>query len=162
MTLGIDVSPLFSEMCLVGPAHQLSYTKDIISKKMIYLYLNNYAEHNSGLAIMAINSFLKDCEDKDSKIRGLALRSLCSLRFDGVYDYIKPQVLKMLNDLDPYVRKTAINGCIKLSYLHPHFVDGSTPSRRKRHHQHPLQLHQRLQQDGRRLCHQRAQRNHAR
>jgi AP-4 complex subunit beta-1 len=38
MTLGIDVSRLFNEMCL----H--SYTSDIIIKKMIYLYLINYAE----------------------------------------------------------------------------------------------------------------------
>lgn len=38
MTLGIDVSKLFSEMCM----H--SYTNDLIIKKMIYLYLTNYAE----------------------------------------------------------------------------------------------------------------------
>ena len=38
MTLGIDVSRLFEEMCL----H--SYTSDIILKKMIYLYLTNYSD----------------------------------------------------------------------------------------------------------------------
>jgi vesicle coat complex subunit len=38
MTMGIDVSPLFDEMCLV------SQVNDIIQKKMIYLYLTNYAE----------------------------------------------------------------------------------------------------------------------
>jgi len=91
---------------------------------MIYFYLINYSENNSDLALMAINSFAKDCEDRDVKLKGLALRSLCSLKFDGVYDYIKPHVLKMLNDPDPYVRKTAINGCIKLNYLNSNFVDG--------------------------------------
>lgn len=96
----------------------------MISKKMIYLYLINYSENNPGLALMAINSFLKDCDSKDSKVRGLALRSLCSLKFEGVYDYIKPKILEMIHDLDPYVRKTAINGCIKLNYLNPSFIDG--------------------------------------
>ena len=125
MTLGIDVSPLFSEMCLVISIDQLSYTKDIISKKMIYFYLINYAETNPSLALMAINSFKKDCEDKDVKIKGLALRSLCSLKFDGVYDYAKGHVLLMLNDHDPYIRNIAINGCLKLHYLNPKFVEGA-------------------------------------
>jgi AP-4 complex subunit beta-1 len=55
MTLGVDVSKLFSEMCMA------SYTNDMIQKKMIYLYLSTYAERNPDLAIMAINTFLKDC-----------------------------------------------------------------------------------------------------
>ena len=55
MTLGIDVSRLFSEMCLA------SYTNDMIQKKMIYLYLTTYAKSHPDLAIMAINTFRKDC-----------------------------------------------------------------------------------------------------
>jgi AP-4 complex subunit beta-1 len=94
---------------------------------MIFFYLNNYSEKNSELAFMAINSFSKDCEDmqKDVKLKGLALRSLCSLKFDGAFDYIKPSVLRFLSDpgCDPYVLKTAINGCIKLHYLNPNFVE---------------------------------------
>ena len=54
--LGIDVSKLFSEMCMA------SYTNDLIQKKMIYLYLTTYAESHSELAIMAINTFQKDCK----------------------------------------------------------------------------------------------------
>jgi AP-4 complex subunit beta-1 len=33
MTLGVDVSKLFGEMCMA------SFTNDLITKKMIYLYL---------------------------------------------------------------------------------------------------------------------------
>ena len=40
MTLGIDVSRLYPEMV------KASRTDDIVSKKMIYLYLTNYAEQN--------------------------------------------------------------------------------------------------------------------
>ena len=53
----------------------------------------NYAESNSDLAILAINTLQKelpgvmkclaqDCRDDDPMIRGLALRSLCSLGHD--------------------------------------------------------------------------------
>ena len=54
---------------------------------MIYLYLTNYAESNSELALMAINSFLKDCKNDNATIRAYALRSLCSLRFSGAIDH---------------------------------------------------------------------------
>lgn len=40
MTLGIDVSRLFPEMV------KASMTDDVVMKKMIYLYLINYAEQN--------------------------------------------------------------------------------------------------------------------
>lgn len=88
MTLGLDVSRLFPEMCLA------SYTNDLIQKKMIYLYLTNYAESNPELAVMAINTFTKDCslKEKDPKIRGLALRNLCSLKFQGSIEYMMPAI----------------------------------------------------------------------
>jgi AP-4 complex subunit beta-1 len=40
MTLGIDVSKLYPEMI------KASRTDDVVQKKMIYLYLINYAEQN--------------------------------------------------------------------------------------------------------------------
>ncbi len=89
---------------------------------MIYLYLGNYAESHSDLAIMAMNTFLKDCQHADGKIRGLALRSLCSMKFSGSYEYMEPAILEALKDTDPYVRKTAIMGCIKLFYVMPNKV----------------------------------------
>jgi len=55
MTQGIDVSRLFSEMCMA------SYTEDLVQKKLIYLYLSSYVEKNQDLAVMAINTYLKDC-----------------------------------------------------------------------------------------------------
>ena len=54
MTLGIDVSRLYPEMV------KASRTDDMVMKKMIYLYLTNYAEQNQELAILAINTFLMD------------------------------------------------------------------------------------------------------
>ena len=51
MTLGVDVSKLFTDMVLI------SHTTDIVQKKMIYLYLINYVETNQEQALMAINTF---------------------------------------------------------------------------------------------------------
>jgi len=111
MTLGIDVSRLYPEMV------KASRTDDIVMKKMIYLYLTNYAEQNQELAILAINTFLMDLKGNNSKIRGLALRSLCSLKFDGVVEYITQAIDLGLTDPDPYVKKTATIGCIKLFHM---------------------------------------------
>jgi AP-4 complex subunit beta-1 len=83
MTLGIDVSRLYPEMV------KASRTEDVVMKKMIYLYLINYAEQNQELAILAINTFWMDIKQQNHKIRGLALRSLCSLRFEGVTQYLQ-------------------------------------------------------------------------
>lgn len=81
---------------------------------MIYQYLINYAEKNSDLVIMAINAFLMDCKSGNGKTRGLALRSLWSLKFDGVADYTQTPISQGLDDIDPYVKKTAIIGWIKM------------------------------------------------
>lgn len=108
MTLGIDVSPLFSEMIMA------SATTDLVQKKMVYLYLVNYAESNSELAILAVNTLQKDCKDDDPMIRGLALRSLCSLNLLNMIEYLQPAVKTALEDVNGYVRKTAVIGVVKV------------------------------------------------
>jgi hypothetical protein len=40
------------------------------------------------LALLAINTLLKDCRDDDPTIRGLALRSLCALRVPNLLEYL--------------------------------------------------------------------------
>ena len=112
MTLGIDVSPLFSEMIMAGGA-----TTDLVQKKMVYLYLVNYAESNAELALLAVNTLQKDCRDDDPMIRGLALRSLCSLSLLNMVEYLMPAVQKGLEDVNGYVRKTAVIGAVKLYYI---------------------------------------------
>uniref|UniRef100_A0A7S4RGM6 AP complex subunit beta n=1 Tax=Alexandrium monilatum TaxID=311494 RepID=A0A7S4RGM6_9DINO len=111
MTLGIDVSPLFSEMVMA------SATTDLVQKKMVYLYLVNYAESNSDLAILAVNTLQKDCRDDDPMIRGLALRSLCSLNLLNMVEYLQPAVQRALEDVNGYVRKTAVIGVLKVFHI---------------------------------------------
>jgi len=113
MTLGIDVSKLFSEMIMA------TGTKDHVIKKMVYLYICNYAATNPDLSLLAINTLQKDCRDEDPMTRGLALRSFTSLRLDSVTEYLPPVVVAGLKDASPYVRKTAVMACVKLHRLQP-------------------------------------------
>ena len=75
MTLGIDVSSLFVDMT------KATNTKDLVQKKLVYMYLSNYAEANKDTSILAVNTLLKDCHDQNPMVRGLSLKSLSSLRF---------------------------------------------------------------------------------
>lgn len=119
MTLGIDVSRLFSEMVLCVD------TKDLITKKMVYHYLTNYAQKNSELAIMCINTLLNDCRNEDPMVRGLALRSLCSLRLESILEYIHDPLQQSLTDTSAYVRKTGVIGLIKVFSLNPDLIKES-------------------------------------
>mmetsp|Transcript_27957 Transcript_27957/g.67804 ORF Transcript_27957/g.67804 Transcript_27957/m.67804 type:complete len:843 (+) Transcript_27957:170-2698(+) len=115
MTLGIDVSRLFTEMMLAIE------TRDLVIKKMVYLYLCNYAKSNPELAQMCTNTLQKDCGNDDPMVRGLALRSLCSLNLPQMVEYISEPLRKSLQDHHAYVRKTGVMGMLKLFYLDKDF-----------------------------------------
>ena len=54
MTLGIDVSRLFPDMIMACS------TRDLVVKKMVYLYLSTYAASNAELTLLVINTLQKD------------------------------------------------------------------------------------------------------
>ena len=116
MTLGVDVSKLFYEMVKV------SITNDIVMKKMVFLYIVNYAHQVEQGAFLAINTFLRDMKDPNPKIRGLALRMLCSIKFKGVYEYFANSLYDSLKDAHPYVRKTAVTALLKVYHLNPKLI----------------------------------------
>jgi len=53
MTVGKDVSTLFPDIV------QCMQTPNLELKKLIYLYLINYAKSEPELAILAVNTFIK-------------------------------------------------------------------------------------------------------
>ena len=57
---------------------------------------------------------------------------MCSLRFTGAYEYMLPCIREALKDIDSYVRKTAIMGCVKLYFIQPDAVKGIVISLIKR------------------------------
>lgn len=117
MTLGIDVSRLFTEMMLAIE------TRDLVIKKMVYLFLCNYADTHPDLAQMCTNTLVKDCGNEDPMVRGLALRSLCSLRLPQMIEYTSEPLRRSLQDGHAYVRKTGVMGILKMYHLNKEEFD---------------------------------------
>ena len=55
-------------------------TTNLELKKMIYIYLIQYAEFHKDLALLAMNSFQKDLGDRSQFVRAAALRAMASTR----------------------------------------------------------------------------------
>lgn len=53
-------------------------------------------------------------ENEDPTVRGLALRSICSLRLESILEYIQLPLHKSLTDVSAYVRKTGVMGILKV------------------------------------------------
>ncbi|KAH7154916.1 adaptin N terminal region-domain-containing protein [Dactylonectria estremocensis] len=113
MTLGKDVSALFPDV-LKNIA-----TADLDQKKLVYLYLMNYAKSHPDLCILAVNTFVQDSEDPNPLIRALAIRTMGCIRVDKMVDYMEEPLRKTLRDESPYVRKTAAICVAKLYDLNP-------------------------------------------
>jgi AP-1 complex subunit beta-1 len=113
MTLGKDVSALFPDV-LKNIA-----TSDLDQKKLVYLYLMNYAKSHPDLCILAVNTFVQDSEDPNPLVRALAIRTMGCIRVDKMVDYMEEPLRKTLHDESPYVRKTAAICVAKLFDLNP-------------------------------------------
>lgn len=113
MTVGKDVSALFPDVLKNIATH------DIKQKKLVYLYLMNYAKTHPELVILATNTFMRDAEDPNPLIRALAIRTMGCIRVDKMVDYITIPLKKTLRDDNPYVRKTAVICVAKLYELNP-------------------------------------------
>ncbi|KAM0261263.1 hypothetical protein ACHAQJ_002294 [Trichoderma viride] len=113
MTLGKDVSALFPDV-LKNIA-----TGDLDQKKLVYLYLMNYAKTHPDLCILAVNTFVQDSEDPNPLVRALAIRTMGCIRVDKMVDYMEEPLRKTLRDESPYVRKTAAICVAKLFDLNP-------------------------------------------
>ncbi|KAL7932493.1 adaptin N terminal region domain-containing protein [Trichoderma chlorosporum] len=113
MTLGKDVSALFPDV-LKNIA-----TSDLDQKKLVYLYLMNYAKTHPDLCILAVNTFVQDSEDPNPLVRALAIRTMGCIRVDKMVDYMEEPLRKTLRDESPYVRKTAAICVAKLFDLNP-------------------------------------------
>ncbi|KAI4278296.1 MAG: hypothetical protein LQ337_001117 [Flavoplaca oasis] len=113
MTLGKDVSALFPDV-LKNIA-----TADLDQKKLVYLYLMNYAKSHPDLCILAVNTFVQDSEDPNPLVRALAIRTMGCIRVDKIVDYMEEPLRKTLKDESPYVRKTAAICVAKLFDINP-------------------------------------------
>ena len=111
-----DVSGLFPDVL------KNMQTDDLEQKKLVYLYLMNYAKTQPELVILAVNTFVKDTDDPNPLVRALAIRTMGCLRAEKIIDYLCDPLQKCLKDDNPYVRKTAALCVAKLYDLKPELV----------------------------------------
>lgn len=116
MTVGKDVSMLFAEVV------KCMNTQDLELKKLVYLYIMNYAKSQPELAILAVNTFVKDATCPNPLLRALAVRTMGCIRVDKITEYLCEPLHKCLKDQDPYVRKTAAVCVAKLYDINPEMV----------------------------------------
>lgn len=117
MTDGKDVSVLFTDVLNCMQTHNLEL------KKLVYLYVMNYAKSNPDRAILAVNTFHKDASDPNPLIRALAVRTMSCIRVEQITEYLTQPLQMCLKDSDPYVRKTAAVAVAKLYDLNPEAVE---------------------------------------
>ncbi|KAF7048973.1 hypothetical protein CFC21_057602 [Triticum aestivum] len=117
MTVGKDVSSLFTDVV------NCMQTENLELKKLVYLYLINYAKSQPDLAILAVNTFVKDSQDPNPLIRALAVRTMGCIRVDKITEYLCDPLRRCLKDDDPYVRKTAAICVAKLYDINAELVE---------------------------------------
>ena len=117
MTIGKDVSRLFPHVV------NCMRTVDLELKKLIYLYIINYAKVKPSESILAVNSFLLDANDVESPIiRALAIRTMGCIRVEEIVSYLCETLKNGLNDSDAYVKKTSCICVAKLYSTCPELV----------------------------------------
>lgn len=117
MTIGKDVSALFPHVV------KCMRTNNIELKKLIYLYIINYAKVKPDLTFLAVAAFHSDAMDKTSPlIRALAVRTMGCIRVNMIVSYLCETLTNCLKDEDAYVRKTATMCVAKLYNTSPGLV----------------------------------------
>ena len=117
MTIGKDVSKLFPDVV------KLIRTKNIELKKLVYLYLINYARVKPDLIFLAVAAFHSDAKEGATPlIRGLAIRTMGCIRVKEIVSYLCETLSECIKDKDAYVRKTAAMCVSKLYQTSPQQV----------------------------------------
>ncbi|PHT75704.1 hypothetical protein T459_19226 [Capsicum annuum] len=77
-------------------------------KKLVDLDLINQSKSQPDLAILAINTFVKDSQDPNPLISDLAVRTMGCIRVDKITEYLCDPLQHCLKDDDPYVPKKPV------------------------------------------------------
>ncbi|GAA6028293.1 hypothetical protein JCM8097_006960 [Rhodosporidiobolus ruineniae] len=111
MTMGQDMSPLYPDVLACLSIQVLEI------KKMVYLFLINYARVKPEMVKHALPGLLADANDKNALIRALAIRTMSYIPVPEVLRALLEPLHHSLKDRDPYVRKTAAI-CVAKTYMH--------------------------------------------
>ncbi|KAH6827929.1 protein affected trafficking 2 [Perilla frutescens var. hirtella] len=106
---GFDVSTYFPQVVKNVASQSLEV------KKLVYLYLLQYAEKRPNETLLSINCFQKDLGDPNPLVRAWALRTMAGIRLHVIAPLALVAVEKCSRDPSVYVRKCA---AIALPKLH--------------------------------------------
>lgn len=88
-------------------------------KKLIYLYLTNFADQEPDLALLPVATLQKSIKNPNPLVRSSALKVLTSMRLNILTAIFMATLKNSVNDLSPYVRKTVAHSIIKIYRLDP-------------------------------------------
>ncbi|KAK4498870.1 hypothetical protein PRZ48_009380 [Zasmidium cellare] len=114
-----DMVALFADII------QCMHIPNLEIKKMCYLYLVNYARMKPEIALNAMVILMEDVKDSNPLMRALALRTMSYIHVRQFVEATLQPVRTLLNDPDPYVRKTAAFTVAKLYDHDRHLVEKS-------------------------------------
>uniref|UniRef100_A0A2I3HIL2 AP complex subunit beta n=1 Tax=Nomascus leucogenys TaxID=61853 RepID=A0A2I3HIL2_NOMLE len=116
MTVGKDVSAVFPDIVNCTQTDNLKLTK------LVYLYLMNYAKSQPDMAIIAVNSFVKDCEDDPyvRKTAAVCVAKLHDINAQMVDDQGFLDSLRgLIADSNPMVVANAVAALSEIRESHP-------------------------------------------
>ena len=128
MTVGKDVSMLFPDVV------NCMQTEDLELKKLVYLYLINYAKTQPDLAIMAVNTFVKVLKETSHGLpfwRKFATEAcaggnvLTRTRSPGLLVLTCASLVQDTQDPNPLIRALAVRtmGCIRVDKITEYLCD---------------------------------------
>ena len=100
--------------------------KNIEIKKLVYLFIGQYAKDHQEEATLVINCFTRDITDKTSPLlRSIAIRTMSYLRLQTVNEHLAPVLLDSLEDADPLVRRTMAAALPRICQASPGLLERS-------------------------------------
>ena len=111
MSQGTDCSEFFADVVKNVASPMLEI------KKLVYIYLLQYAESEPDLALLSINTIQKALNDQNQLVRAMAIRVMSGIRVPVISQIVALAIKKGVTDMSAYVRKCAalaIPKCYKL------------------------------------------------
>jgi hypothetical protein len=82
--------------------------------KIAFIIVAQTFTENTEATILCLNTLLKEVKHSDPERRSNGIRLMSSIANNDIYSFIYSHVLKSMNDLNPFVRRSAYAGLFKL------------------------------------------------
>ena len=101
MTLGRDMSAFFPDVV----KNVIVESQEV--KKLVYMFLVTYSEHNQDLALLSINTFQKDLASPSQRIRANAMKAMSAIRIPVAIPLVMLALKSAVKDNSSYVKRAA-------------------------------------------------------